>query len=299
VSEVFLSYAGPDRAIATQLASDLSDKGVTVWSDLDLHLGDNWQNQIATHLESATAVIVLVSRSSLDSKWITQEWSAALARSSRVIPALAGGASFGDLPKPLSSRVGVDLNEDYEQAVHLLVSAIEGLQVSEEPAASEVVDLEKLVEDITSKVIKRIGVRAERVQMPPETVDDKLVFVVCSFDAAMEPVFEAISVAAESVGLRAERVKDVKGDYRITEKILSMLRAARLVVVDLSRERPNVYFELGYARGLNKTVITIVRAETRVHFDVQDWTYLEYYDSRPLERQLRERFLYELGGMTR
>jgi hypothetical protein len=58
---------------------------------------------------------------------------------------------------------------------------------------------------------------------------------------------------------------------------------------------PNVYFELGYARGLGKTVITILRAGTRAHFDVRDWTYLEYIDSRPLEEDLIERFTFELG----
>ena len=89
-------------------------------------------------------------------------------------------------------------------------------------------------------------------------------------------------------------VKDVKGDYRITDKILSMIRQARLVVADLTHERPNVYFELGFARGLDKTVITILRAGTVAHFDVQDWTHLEYFDSRPLETDLVDRFKFEL-----
>src|SRR5215472_8908980 len=69
---------------------------------------------------------------------------------------------------------------------------------------------------------------------------------------------------------RAERVKDVQGDYRITETILAMIRQARFVVADLTHERPNVYFELGYARGLGKTVITLLRAGTIAHFDVRD-----------------------------
>jgi len=76
--------------------------------------------------------------------------------------------------------------------------------------------------------------------------------------------------------------------------MLEMIQTARFVVADLTLERPNVYFELGYARALQKTVITICRDQTPVHFDVQDWTYLKYVDSRPLERDLIERFRWEL-----
>lgn len=99
-------------------------------------------------------------------------------------------------------------------------------------------------------------------------MDDVLVFVITSFAEEMEPIFDGISSAANHVGLRAERVKDVVGDYRITEQVMKMIRSARFIVADLSLERPNVYFELGYARGLGKTVITIMRAGTNVHFDV-------------------------------
>ncbi len=98
------------------------------------------------------------------------------------------------------------------------------------------------------------------------------------------------------MGLRAQRVKDVKGDYRITDQILKMIGQARLIVTDLTHERPNVYFELGYARGLGKTVVTLIRDGHKAHFDVQDWTYISYTDSRPLEDALRERFQYETAS---
>jgi nucleoside 2-deoxyribosyltransferase len=124
--------------------------------------------------------------------------------------------------------------------------------------------------------------------------DDGLVFVISPFAPEMDAIYQAISGAAKAVGLHAERVKDMKGDYRITDQILAMISRARLIVADLTHERPNVYFELGYARGLGKKVITILRAGTIAHFDVRDWTYLEYIDSRPLETDLAEQLKYEL-----
>ena len=116
-----------------------------------------------------------------------------------------------------------------------------------------------------------------------------------SFAPEMEPIFEGIRAAGRTYDQRVERVKDVPGDYRITDKILEMIERARLIVADLTHERPNAYFELGYARGIGKSVITVVREGTPVHFDVKDWTYETYNDSRVLEDKLRKRFSFELG----
>jgi hypothetical protein len=123
-----------------------------------------------------------------------------------------------------------------------------------------------------------------------------LVFMLSAFTPDMDPAYHAVAAAATEVGLRAERVKDVKGDFRITEQILDMIKRARLIVADLTNDRPNVYFELGYARGIGKKVITILRSGSQPHFDVYDWAYLEYIDSRPLEKDLLELFRLELRG---
>lgn len=155
-------------------------------------------------------------------------------------------------------------------------------------------DKRNLFDEAAALVNRRLRAWLADLCLAPMS-DDGLVFVVCSFAPDMDPVFDAVACAAASVGLRAVRVKDVHGDYRVTDKILTLVRDARLVVADLSHGGPNVYFELGYARGLGKTVITILRAGAIAHFDVQDWAYLEYIDSRPLEHQLRERFRFEMG----
>jgi hypothetical protein len=273
-----------------------------VWFDQNLRPGDNWPDQINRNIEIAEAVLVVISPASLQSEWVNREWTAALARnlqggsrSRRIIPVLIGGASFSDLPPVLRDIQAVDLNRDYEGGMERIAQAIEYLRASKEPPASAVIDRQSIIEDVTAQVMERLGLGRSSSASGPEPPDDKLVFVVCTFTPEMEPIFDAIAAAAEAVGLRAERVKDVKGDYRITDKVLTLIRTARLVVVDLTYERPNVYFELGYARGLDKTVITILRAGAIAHFDVRDWAYLEYIDSRPLERQLRERFGFELG----
>jgi hypothetical protein len=41
-------------------------------------------------------------------------------------------------------------------------------------------------------------------------------------------------------------------------------------------------------------VVTIARRETQLHFDVKDWTFITYIDSRTLERDIKERLTNEL-----
>jgi hypothetical protein len=122
-----------------------------------------------------------------------------------------------------------------------------------------------------------------------------LVFAIIAFRDDMEPVFEGIKAAGMSVRLDVKRVKDVPGDYQITDQVIQMINSARFVVADLTHERPNVYFELGYARGIGKTVVTIAREGTNIHFDVKDWTCIFYTDSRVLEGDIKKRFEYELS----
>lgn len=293
--QVFLSYSNTDRPIASQLARALKERGVSTWWDAEIRLGDRWEKSIEQALLDADAVVVLVTPQSVESRWVTMEWSGALANSRLVIPVVAGGLSLADLPYALSHIQGVLFDSDNPAELDRLVSAIKKT-VQEVPAAaerpSEVVDVERIVEMATQQVLERIGVAPLESRSAQKT-DAALVFAIMSFAQDMEPTFEAIAGAAEAVGWRAERVKDIPGDYRITDQILGMIRSSRLIVADLTHERPNVYFELGYARGIGKTVVTILKSGANTHFDVRDWTFLEYSDSRPLERDLLKRFKYE------
>ena len=96
-------------------------------------------------------------------------------------------------------------------------------------------------------------------------------------------------------------MKDVVGDFQISTQMMNMIALARLVIADLTHERPNVYFELGYARGIRKDRSDLRRREgTQIHFDVRDWTYIPYHDSRVLERRLVDRLKFEIekGSLT-
>jgi TIR domain len=307
---VFVSYARQDSVLVDRLVADLRAAEVAVWYDRDLTAGDNWRHAISQRLTTAAAVIVVVTPNSLTSSYVAAEWALAVANQMRqnrlVIPVLSGGTRVADLPEPLQALQVLSLDDDYDSAIARLAATLrESTAISRPP---EIPDdrLQVIVEEAVNQVFARLGLPNEPTQemvaehdlVDSQQVDPALIFVIISFKPSMEPVFEAIRQAARKVGLRAERVKDSKGDYRIIDRMLLLIRTARLIVADLTYERPNVYFELGYARGLGKTVITIARERTRIHFDAHDWPYLPYIDSRPLERDLLERMRHELTAQS-
>lgn len=206
---------------------------------------------------------------------------------------LLSGITFRGAVGIVSARIGAPLSWQLSQPPRSSAEP-KDLPMAEDSPPIACSDVRDLAEEIALRVIAVLRHQASGEAARPVAPDDNLVFVISSFTPEMEPSYLAITSAAQAAGLRAERVKDVPGDYRITDRILKMIGQARFIVADLTNERPNVYFELGYARGLGKTVITIVRSGTNIHFDVRDWTYIEYFDSRPLENDLLQRFKFEL-----
>ncbi|MEO6232389.1 MAG: hypothetical protein ABIP10_19825 [Ferruginibacter sp.] len=59
--------------------------------------------------------------------------------------------------------------------------------------------------------------------------------------------------------------------------------------MDLSEERPNVYYELGLAQGLHKPVIITAKKGTALPFDVADIPIILWEGQKELKEKLRER----------
>lgn len=123
-------------------------------------------------------------------------------------------------------------------------------------------------------------------------------FVIMAFRDEMRPFWDGVVVpAAEAVGLRPVRIDAEEPEAAISEAILSSIRRAMLVLCDLSFERPNCYFEAGFAKGSFRRVIFTARADhdpraaargqNRVHFDV-DQLRITFWNPEELPRARAE-----------
>jgi len=91
VARVFLSYARDDVEAARELADGIGQAGHDVWWDRHLHGGSRFSDEIDRALKDADAVVVLWSRTSVQSAWVQDE--AAEGRDSgRLVPVTLSSA---------------------------------------------------------------------------------------------------------------------------------------------------------------------------------------------------------------
>jgi hypothetical protein len=73
MSEIFISYARSDRALAEALAQDLTARGYSVWWDAELLGSDDFYEVILEALRQAKAAIVIWTKESAKSRFVRDE----------------------------------------------------------------------------------------------------------------------------------------------------------------------------------------------------------------------------------
>ena len=71
----------------------------------------------------------------------------------------------------------------------------------------------------------------------------------------LEAVHLAIKEVCEEFSIDAKRADDLEHSDQITDRILQEIRAREFLIADLSGERPNVYYEIGFAHAFGKRPI--------------------------------------------
>ena len=117
------------------------------------------------------------------------------------------------------------------------------------------------------------------------------VFVIMRFgDKHLDSAYEmAIRPTIEACGLRCLRIDEVQDSGRVTDQILDAIAVSRLVLADLSGERPNCYYEAGFAHALGKDLILTIKKPERVHFDLSGYRFIEWETEAELGRKLKRR----------
>ena len=143
------------------------------------------------------------------------------------------------------------------------------------------------------------------------------VFIAMSFqdERRLESVGKAVTEALESFNtahpntpLSPARVDKQKGrSYEIPARIFSEIDESRLLIADLTDEKPNVYCEVGYAKSKGIPFILTYHQKTKVdmppwerksasgnkvHFDLAPYRYIAYDDAI----QLRDKLKVELNA---
>jgi hypothetical protein len=124
------------------------------------------------------------------------------------------------------------------------------------------------------------------------TTDNSYAFIAMAIDAedkSLVDVLDTIKDATSKLGIRAERVDEQQSNTRITDRILSSIQQAGFIICDLTGNKPNVFYEAGYALGLGRLPIYIARKGTNLQFDVKDYPVIFFESMRELRDGLTAR----------
>jgi hypothetical protein len=120
-SQVFMSYAREDEAIARQVSHALTEAGLKTWIDVkNIGWGDSFLERMNQGIAEAAYVILLVSPASNVSRWVKREWMAALAAGGTVL--LPVVVADTEVPPILRDLVYVDLRHDVDEGLRKIVA---------------------------------------------------------------------------------------------------------------------------------------------------------------------------------
>lgn len=136
----------------------------------------------------------------------------------------------------------------------------------------------------------------------PGEFEQGLVFVAMSFSGQeMDDVYSAIKDECKKLDLRPIRVDENVGSGFVIQEIKDLIEKAEFIIFDLSKERPNVYYELGYAHGVGneaQDILLLAKEETTLHFDIAPLRVLFYRSTEHL-RSIVNANLKEMVRVTR
>ena len=129
-----------------------------------------------------------------------------------------------------------------------------------------------------------------------------LVFVAMSFSGQeMDDSYKAIKDECSKLGLKAKRVDENVGSGFILREITELIEDAEFIIFDLTKERPNVYYELGYAHGVGNEpldILLVAKENTTIHFDISPMR-IHFYKSTEHLRDILRNNLTEMIRKTR
>jgi len=129
---VFMSYSRREVPFVNNLVDDLEDLGFNVWLDYrSLIPGTPWAEQIDKGIAESDVILLVVSKSSMGSKYVEMEWQQVIKLDKRVILLIFEAV---DLPTELECFEWVDFRGNYKEGLVELTRQLQQSEEEEHPA---------------------------------------------------------------------------------------------------------------------------------------------------------------------
>jgi hypothetical protein len=114
------------------------------------------------------------------------------------------------------------------------------------------------------------------------------VFVIMKIgDPALDSVYrDTIRPTIERFGYKSIRADEIPDSGVITDQVFEEIARSEVVLCDLSDERPNCYYEAGFAHALGKVTILTIRKSDKIHFDLRGLRFIRWETQTELQAGL-------------
>jgi hypothetical protein len=157
-------------------------------------------------------------------------------------------------------------------------------------------EFEKLNSDVTQELyiealtLIESGKYVEGRKKYIKKLESKFCFFICPFgNNQIDHNYEfVIKPTIEKYQFEIKRADEISHTKLITEIIIDSINKSKFLIADLTEEKPNCYYEVGYAHSLGKPVIIIAKEGTPRHFDIAAYKWIHYVDYQDLKPKLEK-----------
>lgn len=122
---IFISYSRHDSKFVDRLSVDLRDNGLQVWIDTEnIAPGTPWQEEIEKGINGSNALIFIISRHSIKSKWMLHELVAYTAKNKNIFPLIIEDVDPKELPAYIANIQWLDFKREYDAPFATLLQTL-------------------------------------------------------------------------------------------------------------------------------------------------------------------------------
>ena len=135
---LFISYSSEDRNFAERLATDLRNLGIGIWLDKwEIKVGDSIIEKIEKGIKDNDFLGIVLSPSSVKSKWARKELSAALMKElkSKSVVILPIFLRDCDIPPLISDKRYADFRKNYQTGLRELLEVLSSEKMRRQPVS--------------------------------------------------------------------------------------------------------------------------------------------------------------------
>jgi acyl carrier protein len=117
---------------------------------------------------------------------------------------------------------------------------------------------------------------------PDPDLKSSQVFVAMPFADALGPIYrDHIAPVVRDLGFSIARADDLYTARQVITDIWSAIANCSLVIADCTGRNPNVFYEIGLAHAIGKTVVLLTQDEADIPFDLRHLRYICYAYTPP------------------